>query len=155
MEYVNICICNEEDAEKIFGVRAKDSNINSGQLNESDYKNVASKLMEIFDFEKVAITLRESIDASNNRWSGCLWDGKDFLLSKKYDIHLVDRVGGGDAFCAGLIYCFITGKSDRETLDFAVAASCLQQTVHGDLCIVSVNEVEQLLQSGGSGRIQR
>jgi 2-dehydro-3-deoxygluconokinase len=103
----------------------------------------------------VGITLRESVSASDNIWSACLYDGKEFMLSKKYPIHIVDRVGGGDAFTSGLIYSLIKGKSAGEALEFAVAASCLKQTISGDFNLVSADEVEALVKGGGSGRIKR
>ncbi|MBT3232950.1 MAG: aldolase [Calditrichaeota bacterium] len=155
MEYVDVCIGNEEDAEKTFGIRAKATDVDSGKLNEAGYHEVARRMVEKFGFEKVAITLRESISASDNNWSACLFNGNEFMLSKKYPIHIVDRVGGGDSFSSGLVYAVISGKSDKDALEFGVAASCLKQTIHGDFNLVSVEEIEKLARGGSSGRIQR
>ncbi len=155
MEYVDVCIGNEEDAEKTFRIKADATEVDLGKLNEEGYRDVARKMVERFGFEKVAITLRESISASDNLWSACLYNGREFMLSKKYPIHVVDRVGGGDSFSSGLIYGIISGKKDEEALEFGVAASCLKQTIHGDFNLVSVEEVEKLASGGSSGRIQR
>jgi 2-dehydro-3-deoxygluconokinase len=155
MEFVDVCICNEEDADRVFSIKAEASDVEAGKLNAETYESVARRLLEKFDFEKVAITLRESRGASDNIWSGCLWNGKEFILSRKYEIHVVDRVGAGDAFSAGLIYGCMTGKTDREALEFAVAASCLKHAIPGDFCLVSVDEVERLAGGSDSGRIQR
>ena len=155
MDYVDIAIGNEEDAESFFGIKSKSTDVTSGKLNVKGYKDVTKQLKDHFNLQKVAITLRESLSASINKWSGCLYNGKKFLLSKKYEIHLVDRVGGGDSFCSGLIYALLSGKIDSDALEFAVAASCLKQTILGDFNLVNVSEVELL--SGGdiSGRVQR
>ena len=155
MDYVDIAIGNEEDAESFFGIKSKSTDVTSGKLNVKGYKDVTKQLKDHFNLQKVAITLRESLSASINKWSGCLYNGKEFLLSKKYEIHLVDRVGGGDSFCSGLIYALLSGKIDSDALEFAVAASCLKQTILGDFNLVNVSEVELL--SGGdiSGRVQR
>ena len=155
MKYVDICIGNEEDTENIFGIKAGSTDVDSGKLDKERYKDVAKQMISRFGLKKVAITLRESISASDNIWSACLYNGKDFLHSKKYPIHIIDRVGGGDSFSSGLIYGLITGKTDQEALEFGVAASCLKQTIHGDFNLVSVHEVEQLTSGMTSGRIQR
>jgi 2-dehydro-3-deoxygluconokinase len=155
MEYVDIVIGNEEDAEKIFGIKAANSNVISGKLNESDYCEVAKELANRFGLEKVAITLRESISASDNNWSAMLYDKENFYHSKVYKVHIVDRVGGGDSFAGGLIYSLSTGKSSQDALEFAAAASCLKQTIFWDFNLVTVAEVENLLKGDVSGRIQR
>lgn len=155
MEYVNICIGNEEDAEMIFGIKAESTDLESESLNKEAYKKVAKKLYEKFRLRKVAITIRESTNASDNDWSAVQYNGKDFFISKTYSIHIVDRIGGGDSFSAGLIYGLISGMSDKDSLEFGVAASCLKQTIHGDFNLTSVNEIEQLVNSKGRGRIQR
>jgi len=155
MAYVDVVIGNEEDAECVFGIKAGASNIEAGELDVEGYKSVAEQMVKKFGFDKVAITLRESISASDNIWSACLYNGKEFLLSKKYKIHLIDRVGGGDSFSSGLIYGLLAGKSDKDALEFGVAASCLKQTIHGDLNLVSVQEVELLSGGDSSGRVQR
>ncbi len=155
MEYVDLAIGNEEDADCVFGIKAGSTDVTTGKLDIEGYKDVARQMVDRFGFSKVAITLRESISASDNIWSACLFNGSDFLLSRKYDIHLIDRVGGGDSFASGLIYGLIAGKSDQDALEFGVAASCLKQTIHGDLNLVSVKEVELLAGGDVSGRVQR
>lgn len=155
MEYVDVVIGNEEDADMVFGIKAHSSDVTGGKLNEEGYKEVAQELMDRFAFSKVAITLRESISASDNNWSGMLYDGQDFYFSRKYPIHIVDRVGGGDSFGGGLIYSLITGKDNQSAIEFAVAASCLKHTIFGDFNLVSVDEVEKLAGGDASGRVQR
>lgn len=155
MEYVDVAIANEEDAEKVFGIRAKETDITSGELSDEGYRDVARQLADKFGFSHVAITLRESISASVNNWSALLYDGKDFYKSKKYNINIVDRVGGGDSFGGGLIYALLENYSMQDTIEFAVAASCLKHTIEGDFNLVSVKEVEALAQGDGSGRVQR
>lgn len=155
MKYVDVCIANEEDAEKVFGIKAINNSIIGGELNRQGYESVAKELAETFDFEKVAITLRESISASDNYWSAMIYDGKECYFSKKYHIHIVDRVGGGDSFGGGLIYGLLNKTDVREALEFAVAASCLKHTVEGDFNEVTLEEVEALAEGDGSGRVQR
>ena len=153
--YVDLCIANEEDAADIFGIHAKNSNAESGKINYDGYKEVAKTLALKFGFKQVAITLRESISANDNNWAGMLYDGKEYYISRKYPIHIVDRVGGGDSFGAGLIYGYLKGLSPEETLEFAVAASCLKHSIEGDFNFVTVDEVKNLVSGGGSGRVQR
>lgn len=155
--YVDICIANEEDAEKVLGIKPENNDVESGTLNEEGYQVVASEICDIYGCKKVAITLRESISASRNGWSAILYDAseKKSYKSAKYDIQIVDRVGGGDSFSAGLIYGLINGKSNQEVIDFATAASCLKHTIEGDYNRISVVEVERLLENGGNGRVQR
>lgn len=155
MEYVDVVIANEEDAEKTFGITAGESNIISGHLSEDGYREVAKQLVDRFGFRKVAITLRESLSASDNNWSALLYNSEEFYRSKIYSMHIVDRVGGGDSFGAGLIYSLLNGKSDKEALEFAVATSCLKHTVFGDFNLMSADEVERLAKGDGSGRVQR
>ena len=155
MQYVDVCIANEEDAGDVFGIKAESTDITSGQLSHDGYKSVAAQLKERFGFKKVAVTLRGSISASDNNWAGMLYDGADYYFSKNYAVHIVDRVGGGDSFGAGLIYAALTGKSPQATLEFAVAASCLKHTVEGDFNLMTVGEVETLSGGDGSGRVQR
>jgi len=155
MEYVDICIANEEDAGDVFGIWADDSSIVDGKLSKEGYKNVAKKLMDRFKCKIVAITLRTSISANDNNWAAMLYDGNEYYFSKSYPIHIVDRVGGGDSFGAGLIYSFITGKDPQQALEFAVAASCLKHTIEGDFNLVSVDEVNKLVKGDASGRVQR
>ncbi|NBI67166.1 sugar kinase [Pseudoflavonifractor sp. 60] len=155
MEYVDVLIANEEDSDKVLGIRADGANVDSGSLDTDSYACLAKKLSQTFGFEKVAITLRESISASVNGWSGILCDGTNVLNSKKYTIQLVDRVGGGDSFASGLIYGFLNGMSDQETLEYAVAASCLKQTIEFDFNLSTVEEVKTLMNGNGSGRVVR
>ena len=154
-QYVDVCISNEEDAKDVFGIEAENTDIYGGKLNHEGYKSVAKQLADQFGFEKVAITLRTSISASDNNWAGMLYDGEDYYLSKSYHLHIVDRVGGGDSFGGGLIYSLLSGKSSKEAIEFAVAASALKHTVEGDYNRVSVAEVEKLAGGDGSGRVQR
>lgn len=154
-EYVDVCISNEEDAKDVFGIEAENTDIYGGKLNKDGYKSVAKQLMDRFGFEKVAITLRTSLSASDNDWAGMLYDGKDYCFSKEYHLHIVDRVGGGDSFGGGLIYALRSGKSTQEAIEFAVAASALKHSVEGDFNRVSVSEVKKLAGGDGSGRVQR
>jgi len=152
---VDICIANEEDASDVFGIKAKNTDVSSGSLSHEGYTEVAKTLADRFGFRKVAITLRESISANDNNWAGMLYDGRDFYFSKKYPVHIVDRVGGGDSFGAGLIYGSLQGWPSQETLEFAVAASCLKHSIEGDYNLVSVDEVQKLAGGDASGRVQR
>lgn len=154
-KYVDICVANEDDAADVFGIKAENTDTTKGELSTEGYKSVARQLMEKFSFKKVAITLRTSINANRNDWQALLYDGKDFFFSKKYEVWIVDRVGGGDSFTAGLIYSLLSGKSNQEAVEFAVAASCLKHTIEGDFNMVSVAEVEKLASGNASGRIQR
>lgn len=154
-EYVDVCISNEEDAKDVFGIEAEGSDITGGKLNTDGYRSVAKQLADRFNFEKVAITLRTSISASDNDWQGMLYDGSDYWFSKQYHLHIVDRVGGGDSFGAGLIYSIINGYSTSETIEFAVAASALKHSIEGDFNRVSVAEVKKLAGGDASGRVQR
>jgi len=155
MEYVDVLIANEEDAEKVFGIKASGTDITSGQISDEGYQDVAKQLVAKFGVKKVAITLRESISASINNWAAMLYDGKDFYKSKKYTINIVDRVGGGDSFGGGLIYALLSDYSMQDTIEFAVAASCLKHTIEGDFNLMSVDEVKALAGGDGSGRVQR
>ncbi|HZJ58409.1 MAG TPA: sugar kinase [Clostridia bacterium] len=155
MEYVDIVVANEEDAEKVFGIKAADTDVTTGELDMSGYKYVAKEMMERFNLEVVTITLRESLSASDNNWSAMLYDGNEYLFSKKYELHIVDRVGGGDSFGAGLIYSLMSGHGNRDALEFAVAASALKHTIIGDANHVSIDEVEALKGGDASGRVQR
>jgi 2-dehydro-3-deoxygluconokinase len=158
MDYVDLCIANEEDAEKSLGFKAEGTNVESGEINEGGYFNLAEKLKEKFKLKSVAITLRESYSASRNGWSALLHDEKDCkepYRSKRYDVQIVDRVGGGDSFASGLIYGLLTKNNTKEALEFAVAASCLKQTIPGDFNLVSADEVEKLAKGSGSGRVER
>lgn len=154
-KYVDVCISNEEDAKDVFGIEAEETDITAGEINREGYKSVARQLAEKFGFEKVAITLRESKSAFDNDWSAMLYDGKEYCFSKKYSLHIVDRIGGGDSFGAGLIYSLLSGKDTQSAVEFAVAASALKHSVEGDYNMASVAEVEKLAGGDGSGRVQR
>jgi 2-dehydro-3-deoxygluconokinase len=154
----DIILGNEEDAEKVFGIKPGRSDTMRGDLKSSDYEVVCRKLSEMYPHaKKIIITLRGSLNADHNTWSGVLFDGERFLEAPIYQItHIVDRVGGGDAFMGGLIYGLMTYPSDNQkALNFAVAASCLKHTIHGDFNLVTVTEVEQLMKGDTSGRVVR
>lgn len=155
VKYCDVVIANEEDAEKVFGIKAAETNITDGKLSDEGYKSVARELTERFGLKYVAITLRESYSASDNGWSAMLYDGKEFYKSKKYNVRIVDRVGGGDSFGGGLIYGLTSGFSNQDSLEYAVAASCLKHTVEGDFNLVSKDEVITLMKGDSSGRVQR
>ena len=154
-QYVGVCISNEEDAKDVFGIEAENTDIYGGKLNKEGYKSVAKQLADRFGFEKVAITLRTSISASDNDWAAMLYDGENYCFSKEYHLHITDRVGGGDSFGGGLIYALLSGKSTQDAVEFAVAASALKHSIEGDYNRVSVDEVEKLAGGDGSGRVQR
>ncbi|MBQ8503826.1 MAG: sugar kinase [Clostridia bacterium] len=154
-KYVDVCISNEEDAKDVFGIEAENTDIYGGKLDKEGYKSVAKQLKDTFGFEKVAITLRSSISASDNDWAGMLYDGENYCFSKEYHLHIVDRVGGGDSFGGGLIYSLLSGKDTQSAIEFAVAASALKHSIEGDYNRVGVSEVEKLAGGDGSGRVQR
>lgn len=156
-KYIDVCIANEEDAKDVFDIVAEDTDITAGKLNKEGYKSVAKQLADQFDFEKVAITLRESKSAFDNDWSTMLYDPEtgEFAFSKEYPLHIVDRIGGGDSFGAGLIYSLLTGKNDQDAIEFATAASALKHSIEGDYNHVTVEEVERLAGGDSSGRVQR
>ena len=154
-KYVDVCIANEEDAKDVFGIEAENTDIHGGKLNYEGYKSVAKQLKDTLGFGEVAITLRTSYSANDNDWAAMLYDGNEYYFSKKYSVRIVDRVGGGDSFGAGLIYGFLSGKNCQGALEFAVAASCLKHSIEGDYNMVSVDEVEKLAGGDGSGRVQR
>ena len=156
----DIILGNEEDAEKVFGVKPEgfDVTATAGEVNAAEFESVCTQLMQRFPrARKVIITLRGSINANHNTWGGVLYDGKQLFQSPRYDItHIVDRVGGGDSFMGGLIYGLLTyPQDDQQALNFAVAASCLKHTIYGDYNEVTVKEVENLMKGDGSGRVSR
>jgi 2-dehydro-3-deoxygluconokinase len=155
MKYVDVLIGNEEDSAIVLGVEAKGVDVAQGSLDAERYKEVASELHRLFGFKYVATTLRESISASENGWSCLLSDGTQCHISRKYRIWVVDRVGGGDSFSAGLIYALLTGMNCQQAVEFGAAASCLKHSIHGDFNHVSKEEVLALVGGGGAGRIQR
>jgi len=155
MQYVDVCIGNEEDAEKTLGFVPKNTDITQGKVASENYQEIFKEMKETFGFEYVVTTLRESYSASDNGWSALIYDGQEFYQSKHYNIRIVDRVGGGDSFSGGLIYGMLSGKGHQEALEFAVAASALKHTIHGDFNLVTVDEVEHLMKGDASGRVQR
>ena len=153
--YVDVLIANEADAADVFGIVGKGSDVESGKLDKQGYISVAEQLVKRFGCKKVAITLRTSLSAFDNKWAGLLYDGKKAYFSPEYMIHIVDRVGGGDSFGGGLIYALATGKKPQQAIDFAVAASCLKHSIEQDFNLVSVSEVESLAAGNATGRVQR
>lgn len=153
--YIDVLIANEEDSAKVFGIHSQGTDVDGGDLNHDGYVDVAKQLKEKFGFEYVAITLRESITASDNRWAAMLYHNDVASFSKVYDVHIVDRVGGGDSFGGGLIYALLSGYEDKDAIEFAVAASCLKHSIEGDYNRVTVAEVKALAAGDGSGRVQR
>lgn len=158
MKYVDVCIANEEDAEKSLGMKPRETAVENAELNEEGYYELMRQLKEKFSFKAVAITLRESYSASSNGWSAVMLDENDCCIpyrSKKYMIQIVDRVGGGDSFASGLIYGLLKLPSSKDALEFATAASCLKHTIPGDFNLVSLEEVNKLATGSGSGRVER
>ncbi len=165
MEHVDVCIANEEDADRALGVRIEGAGAaaaEGAELSEAGYAQLARKLKDDFGFDAVAVTLRESHSASDNGWSALLLGGcgaaaplDEVIRSRSYEVRLVDRVGGGDSFAAGLIHGLLTKASAEDALNFAVAASALKQTIPGDLNLTSADEVEKLAKGSGSGRVER
>lgn len=155
MPYVDVIIANEEDAEDVFGISADHSDVQSGKLDREGYISVATKLKERFGAKLVAITLRGSLSASDNEWSGMLYDGEKAYFAPNYLIHIVDRVGGGDSFGAGLIHALKKGWDAQSAVNFAVAASCLKQTIEFDFNLISESEALALAAGNTSGRVQR
>ena len=157
MSDVDVVIANEEDLQSVLGVHMADTDVTSGTLNVDAYRDAAEWVTRKLGPPLVAITLRESLSASDNGWSAVLWDGASGTLhqSQHYAVRLVDRIGGGDSFAAGLIYAMVTGRGHAEALRFAVAASALKQTIPGDFNRVTVAEVDALVKGDASGRVQR
>jgi 2-dehydro-3-deoxygluconokinase len=158
VKYCDVILGNEEDAEKVFGIKPDKGDVSAGKVESAEFESVCKKLKEKFpSASKIIITLRGSISADHNTWSGILYNGEKFFSAPVYQItHIVDRVGGGDSFMGGLIYGLLTyTDNDGKALSFAVAASCLKHTIHGDFNLVTVTEVEQLMKGDGSGRVVR
>lgn len=155
MKYVDLCICNEEDANEVFNINAPDTDVTKGKISKEGYKSVINELVARFGFKSVAITLRNSISASKNIWSAIYFTDNEFYYSKEYSIDIVDRIGGGDSFGAALIFASLRKYSPQKRVDFSVAASCLKQTIEGDYNLVSVEDVENLMNGDTTGRIKR
>lgn len=155
MQYVDVCIGNEEDAAMCLGFRP-DADVENGKTDADGYKDIFIRMVKEFNFRYVVSTLRESYTASNNGWKAMIYNGKSFYVSHRYEIHpIVDRVGGGDSFSAGVIHGLASGMPQEKALEFAVAASALKHTIPGDVNMVSVSEVESLMNGNGNGRVER
>jgi 2-dehydro-3-deoxygluconokinase len=157
VQYADVAIANEEDAEKVFGIIAPETNVTTGNVESEKYRFVCEKLAKRFrNLKTIAVTLRSSISASHNCWTGILWDQGKFYTGRVYDISpIVDRVGSGDAFAGGLIYGLLTYDQPQLVLNYALAASCLKHTIYGDINLVSKAEVEKLMLGDESGRVTR
>lgn len=155
MQYVDVCIGNEEDAELCLGFKPE-ADVEAGSTDAEGYKGIFKGMMDTFGFKYVISTLRESISATHNGWKAMIYNGKEFYQSKRYDINpIIDRVGGGDSFSGGLIHGLLTKPNQGEALEFAVAASALKHTINGDFNLVTVAEVEALAGGSANGRVQR
>lgn len=157
LRWCDVAVGNEEDAKDVFGIVAPEADITGGKVAAESYRSVCSQLVERFpNLKTVGITLRGSLSASHNTWSGVLWHQGQFYETRMYDIaHIVDRVGGGDSFVGGLIYGMTVYNDPQKALDFAVAASCLKHSIYGDFTEVTVAEVEKLMKGDASGRVAR
>jgi len=156
MQHVDILFTNEEEAETVFGISARASDVRGGKIDRAGYEDVAVQLREKFELKHVSISLRESQSATVNNWSGMLYDGEKFYSSRKYHMDtIVDRIGGGDAYSSGIVYGLLTGQDLQETVEFAAAAGCLKHTIHGDFNMVTFDEIMALMKGDGSGRIRR
>ena len=155
MEYVDVAIGNEEDADKCLGIRAEGVDVTSGEIDPEAYRPVVDTLVGEYGFSRVGITLRESHSADDNDWSAIYWDGAELMVGRKYPVRIVDRVGGGDAFSAGIIHGNVQEWDSRSILDFAVASSALAHTFHGDFNLVTEKEVWSVAGGDTSGRVQR
>ncbi|WP_162415509.1 sugar kinase [Cyclobacterium roseum] len=154
-QYVDVCIGNEEDAETTLGFKSNETDVTKGELNLDGYKDVFKQMKEKFGFKYIASTLRESYSASDNGWSALVYDGNEFYHSKKYDVRIVDRVGGGDSFASGFIYALVEKMAMKDACEFAVAASALKHTIPGDMNHATLAEVKVLMGGDASGRVQR
>ena len=155
MQYVDVCIGNEEDAQLCLGFKP-DADVEGGKTDAEGYYGIFKGMMKEFGFKYVVSTLRESLSATHNGWKALIYDGKEFYQSKHYDINpIIDRVGGGDSFSGGLIHGLLTKETQGEALEFAVAASALKHTIPGDFNLVSADEVESLAGGNANGRVQR
>lgn len=155
LPYVDVLIANEEDADKVLGIRARNTDVDAGKIDATGYIDVAKQIVDRFGVSCVATTLRESISASDNRWSAMLYRDGQAYFSRKYDIHIVNRVGGGDSFSAGLIYALCHEFDSQKAIEFATAASCLKHSIEDDFNLVSYDEVVTLMEGDGSGRVRR
>jgi len=152
---VHTLIANEEDAEKVLGIKARNTDVTSGKLDHEGYADVARQICEKYGCKQVAVSLRKSITASDNEWGIMLYTGGKAYYSRTYKIHIVDRVGGGDSFAAGLIYSLVQGFDPQHTVEYAAAASCLKHSIEMDFNLCTPDEIELLAGGDGSGRVQR
>ncbi len=155
LPYVDVLIANEEDVEKVLGIRAGKTDVESGELDRAGYATVAAQLQKEFDIKYIATTLRKSISASDNDWSAMLYVDGQTYFSREYHVHIVNRVGGGDSFSAGLIYALSQNYAPQDAIEFATAASCLKHSIEDDFNLVSLDEVKALAGGSGNGRVQR
>lgn len=157
MQYVDVCIGNEEDAEIVFGIKAGATDVTKGQLDTDGYKKSLQTVAETFSCKIVAYSQRKSYSASDNGWSGIIYDDekKQVYTSAQYDIRITDRIGGGDAFASGLIYALHNNISPENAIETAAAAGCLDQTLEGDFCLFGINDVFDLAGGNSSGRVKR
>jgi len=155
MPYIDVLVANEEDAEKVLGIKARDTDVTRGKINRESYVDVAEQICQTYGTKAVAVTLRRSITASDNEWSAMLYTGGKPYFSRKYMVHLVDRVGGGDSFTAGMLYGMMQDYGPQDVVEFAAAASCLKQTMELDFNLSTADEVKRLMSGDGSGRVQR
>jgi len=154
--FVDVCIANEEDAKNVFGIEAANTDVYQGKINKVGYEEVAKKLKDRFYFSYIAFTFRTSHSATVNDWAGMLYDGNKFYYSKEYHIdNIIDRVGGGDSFGAGLIYGLKNKLDCQHTIEFAVAASALKHSIEGDFNRIKITEIKKLMYGDSSGRVQR
>lgn len=155
MPFIDVCIGNEEDIQNMLGFNVKGVNAEKGIINLQAYRNTFEKVQKEFGLKYIAASLRESYSATENGWQGIIYDGKEFHASAKYKIHIVDRLGGGDAFSAGLIFSLSNGKTSEQAVSFAAAASALKQTIFGDFNLASIHEIEKIEAGNLSGRVNR
>lgn len=155
MPYVDVVLGNEEDSEKVLGIKPVRSDVVSGELSREDYKSVAEEICGRFGCRRVAFSLRKSISANDNVWSGMLYENGNAEFSRSYNMHIVDRMGGGDSFGAGIIYATLEGMNTADSIEFATASSCLKHSIELDFNLSTLEDVHQLLSGDGSGRIQR
>ena len=155
LPYVDILIANEEDAEKVLGIRSDGTDVNAGIINHHGYSEVAAQIHEKYGISTIATTLRRSISASDNEWTAMLYSNGESYFSRTYPIHLVDRIGGGDSFAAGLLYALMNNYDEQRAIEYAAAASCLKQTIEQDFNLCGCSEIEALAAGDCTGRVQR
>lgn len=157
MKYVDVCIGNEEDAENVFGIKADNTDVLSGNVDHRSYEQVSKKISENFGCKYVALSLRTSLSASTNKWAGMLFSAEQnkYFFSKEFTIDIVDRVGSGDSFAAGIIYSLVNRAEGKDAVEFAVAASCLKHTQEGDYNRIGIKDVVSLIEGNSSGRVIR